>query len=37
MEEGLKLLVQAKRQEAIRAFRGKLKWPGSLYDMRLDK
>lgn len=37
IEEGLKLLVQVKSQEAIRAFRGKLKWSGSLDEMRLDK
>jgi Arc/MetJ family transcription regulator len=37
IEEGLKLLVQVKSQEAIRAFRGKLKWAGSLDEMRLDK
>ncbi len=36
-EEGLKLLVQVKSQEAIRAFRGKLKWSGSLRDFRLAK
>ena len=37
LDEGLKLLVQVKSQEAIRAFRGKLKWSGSLDIMRLDK
>jgi Arc/MetJ family transcription regulator len=37
IEEGLKLLVQVKSQEAIRAFRGKLKWSGSLDEMRMDK
>jgi Arc/MetJ family transcription regulator len=37
IEEGLKLLVQVKSQEAIRAFRGKLKWSGSLDEMRLNK
>ncbi len=37
IEEGLKLLVQMKNQEKIRAFRGKLKWTGSLDEMRADR
>jgi Arc/MetJ family transcription regulator len=37
IEEGLKLLVQVKSQKEIRGFRGKLKWSGSLDEMRLDK
>jgi Arc/MetJ family transcription regulator len=37
IEEGLKLLVQVKSQVEIRGFRGKLKWSGSLDEMRLDK
>jgi len=37
IEEGLKLLVQVKRQKEIRRFRGKLKWSGNLDEMRLDK
>jgi len=37
IEEGLKLLVQVKSHEEIRSFRGKLKWSGSLDEMRLDK
>ncbi|MCU0605125.1 MAG: type II toxin-antitoxin system VapB family antitoxin [Desulfobacterales bacterium] len=37
IEEGLKLLVRLKRQESILRFRGKLKWSGSLDEMRLDK
>jgi Arc/MetJ family transcription regulator len=37
IEEGLKLLVQVKRQKEIKRFRGKLKWSGSLNAMRLDK
>ncbi len=36
VEEGLKLLVRLKKQEAIRDYRGKLKWEGSLDDMRTD-
>ena len=37
IEEGLKLLVQLKGQQELRGFRGKLKWTGSLDEMRLDK
>ena len=37
IEEGLKLLVQVKRQKAIKNYRGKLKWSGNLDKMRLDK
>jgi Arc/MetJ family transcription regulator len=37
IEEGLRLLVQVKRQKEIRRFRGKLKWSGNLDEMRLDK
>jgi Arc/MetJ family transcription regulator len=37
IEEGLKLLVQVKRQKEIKQFRGKLKWSGNLDKMRLDK
>ena len=37
IEEGLKLLVQVKRQKEIKCFRGKLKWSGNLDKMRLDK
>ena len=37
IEEGLKLLVQVKGQKEIRGFRGKLKWTGSLDEMRSDK
>jgi Arc/MetJ family transcription regulator len=37
IEEGLKLLVLVKSQEAIRAYRGKLKWSGNLDELRLDK
>jgi Arc/MetJ family transcription regulator len=36
VEEALKLLVQVKRQEAIRKLRGKLNWEGNLSEMRLD-
>ena len=34
VELGLKLLVQRSQQQAIRRLRGKLKWEGSLDDMR---
>ncbi|MGA2108532.1 MAG: type II toxin-antitoxin system VapB family antitoxin [Syntrophorhabdales bacterium] len=37
IEEGLKLLVQMRNQEKIKAFRGKLKWTGSLDEMREDR
>jgi len=37
IQEGLRLLVRMKDQERIRSFRGKLKWTGSLDEMRTDK
>ena len=37
IEEGLRLLVRMKDQEAIRGFRGKLTWTGNLDEMRSDK
>lgn len=36
VEEGLKLLVQRKKQESIKNLRGKLKWKGDLEQMRTD-
>jgi Arc/MetJ family transcription regulator len=36
VEEGLKLLVQIRKQERIRQFRGKLHWEGNLDEMRRD-
>jgi Arc/MetJ family transcription regulator len=36
IEEGLKLLVRVKGQEEIRGVRGKLRWIGSLDEMRSD-
>jgi Arc/MetJ family transcription regulator len=36
VEEGLKLLVQRKKQENIKNLRGKLKWRGDLEKMRID-
>jgi len=37
VEEGLKLLVQRKKQENIKELRGKLHWKGDLEDMRSDE
>lgn len=36
VEAGLRLLVQMKQQQSIRRLRGKLRWEGSLEDMRRD-
>lgn len=36
VDKALKLLVQVQRQEAIRKLKGKLKWEGSLSEMRMD-
>ena len=36
VENGLRLLVQIKKQEKIRGLRGKLKWDGDLEEMRAD-
>ncbi len=36
VELGLKTLVQLKKQEALRGFRGKLKWRDDLERMRTD-
>ncbi len=37
VEIALKSLVELKKQENIKRFRGKLKWEGNLDDMRTDK
>lgn len=37
IEEGLKLLVQLRRQTAIKELRGKLRWQGDLNAMRTDR
>ena len=37
VEEGLKLLIQRKKQENIKDLRGKLQWKGDLEDMRTDE
>lgn len=36
VEAGLRLLVQLKRQQRIRSYRGKLRWEGNLERMRRD-
>jgi Arc/MetJ family transcription regulator len=36
VEEGLKLLVQRKKQENIKDLRGKFHWKGDLEDMRTE-
>jgi len=36
VDQALKLLVQVKKQEKIRAAKGKLQWEGNLSDMRTD-
>ena len=37
VEEGLRLLVQTRAQGKIRQLRGKLRWEGSLDEMRRDQ
>lgn len=37
VEEGLKLLVQRRKQESIKDLRGKLHWKGDLEAMRSDE
>lgn len=37
VELGLKTLIKLKKQEGIKAFKGRLKWEGNLEDMRLAK
>jgi Arc/MetJ family transcription regulator len=36
VELGLRTVVRLRKQEAIRSFRGKLKWQGDLDAMRTD-
>ncbi len=36
VDKALKLLVQVQRQKSIRKLKGKLKWEGSLSEMRMD-
>ena len=37
VEMGLRTLLALKKQERIRGLRGKLRWNGSLEEMRTDK
>lgn len=37
VELGLQTLLQLRRQEEIRRFRGKLDWQGNLEQMRTDQ
>ncbi len=37
VEEGLRLLVDTRNQGRIRKLRGKLRWEGSLDEMRRDR
>jgi len=37
VEIALRSLIALKKQEKLKAFRGKLKWEGDLNDMRADK
>lgn len=36
VEEGLKVLLRLKRQQAVKKYRGKLRWTGNLEAMRRD-
>lgn len=36
VELGLKTIIQLKKQDKIKAYRGKLKWEGNLDKMRTD-
>jgi Arc/MetJ family transcription regulator len=37
VEEGLRLLIQTRRQAGIRRLRGKVRWEGDLDAMRSDR
>ena len=37
IEEGLRLLIQTRTQGQLRRLRGKLRWEGSLDEMRRDR
>lgn len=37
VEEGLKLLIQRKKQENLKTLKGKLIWEGNLEDMRTNE
>ncbi|GJL55550.1 MAG: hypothetical protein NPIRA02_26820 [Nitrospirales bacterium] len=36
VEEGLKVLLRLQRQQAVKKYRGKLRWTGNLAAMRRD-
>ncbi|GJL52416.1 type II toxin-antitoxin system VapB family antitoxin [Candidatus Nitrospira salsa] len=36
VEEGLKVLLRLQKQQAVKKYRGKLKWTGNLDAMRRD-
>lgn len=37
VEAGLRALIKQRKQENIRALRGKLRWEGNLEELRTDK
>lgn len=37
VERGLELLIRLRRQEAVKAYRGKLRWEGDLDALRTDR
>lgn len=37
VEEGLRLLIQTRRQAGLRKLRGKVAWEGDLHAMRTDR
>ena len=37
VEEGLRLLIQTRRQSGIRRLRGKVRWQGDIDAMRTDR
>ena len=37
VEEGLKALIQIKKQSNLKSLRGQLKWEGDIEKMRIDK
>ena len=37
VEEGLRLLIQTRRQAGLRRLRGKVRWEGDLYRSRTDR
>ena len=37
VETGLRVLIRLKKQEAIKQFKGKLRWEGDLDEMRMTR